>query len=50
MEEPSELWNKPAGWNSDLAGAEMKPLLIHHNICSFNDIINVMKWFPHALK
>jgi len=49
MKETSELRNKPTGWNSDLAGAEMKPLVMHHNICSFNDIINVMKRFPHAL-
>jgi len=50
MEETFELWNKPTGRNSDLARAEMKPLLIHHYICSCNDIIDVMKWFPHALK
>ena len=42
MEETSQLGNKTTGWDSDLARTEMKALVMHHNVCSFYNIVDVV--------
>lgn len=46
----SQLGNKPTSWDSDFARTEMKALLMHHNVCSFYDIVNIMQWLTHSLQ
>jgi transposase len=50
MEETFQLRNKPTSRNSDLARTEVKALVMHHNVCSFNNTVNILKWLSHSLQ
>lgn len=47
---PLKLGHKPTSRNGDLSRTKMKPLFIYQYVCSFQDILNVVKRFSHSLE
>jgi len=49
-EKTLQLRNKATSRDCDLAGTEVKSILVYHYVCSFDDIVNVVKWLSHSLQ